>query len=168
MKPPSVSPKPALKPPTKLTVEIRKSARALTVLDGEAVVFSARVALGWQPVGHKEREGDGKTPEGRYRVCLVKPDGRHGPSLGLSYPNADDALAARARGDIDEPTLCAILRAHSEARRPPWGTPLGGEIYLHGGGSQSDWTQGCVALDDPDMARLFDLRERIEAVVILA
>ena len=151
-----------------MTVEICKRERLLRVLDGGNVVWSARVALGAQPVGHKQREGDGKTPEGRYRVCLVKPEGKHGQSLGLSYPNEGDARAARLRGDIDEGTLQAILRAHRENRRPPWGTPLGGEIYVHGGGSERDWTQGCVALDDQDMAYFFALRDQIEAVVIRA
>ncbi len=150
-----------------MTVEIRKGQRLLRVLteDGEAV-FSAPVALGREPVGRKERQGDGRTPEGSYRVCLVKENGRHGQSLGLSYPNGEDADRALSEGRIDAATHGAIRAAQAEGRRPPWGTPLGGEIYLHAGGTQSDWTQGCIALEAEDMARLFALRERIGAVVI--
>jgi L,D-peptidoglycan transpeptidase YkuD (ErfK/YbiS/YcfS/YnhG family) len=40
--------------------------------------------------------------------------------------------------------------------RPPQNTRLGGDIFIHGNGSQGDWTWGCVALDDPDMKELFD------------
>ncbi|MFR5856107.1 MAG: L,D-transpeptidase family protein [Lachnospiraceae bacterium] len=51
--------------------------------------------------------------------------------------------------------------------RPPWGTALGGEIYLHEGGTASDWTQGCIALESADMARLFERWQDIETVTIL-
>jgi lipoprotein-anchoring transpeptidase ErfK/SrfK len=49
-----------------------------------------------------------------------------------------------------------ILKANRERVVPPQYTGLGGLIYIHGNGSQSDWTLGCVALDDPDMRELFD------------
>lgn len=50
---------------------------------------------------------------------------------------------------------------------PPWGTALGGEIYLHEGGASSDWTQGCIALEAADMARLFERWQEIDTVHIL-
>lgn len=149
-----------------MRVIIEKRSRRLTVFDGERELFHCRAALGREPEGPKRREGDGRTPEGVYTVCLVKERGKYGRSLGLSYPGVEDARVALLRGEIDAATLCAVERAHREGRRPPWGSPLGGEIYIHEGGSLSDWTQGCIALDASDMDRLFPLRDTLEAVEI--
>ena len=74
----------------------------------------------------------------------------------MTYPNADDATRALEEGQIDEATYRRIVRAQERGICPPWDTPLGGEIYIHGRGSSSDWTLGCVALDDAGMKRLYD------------
>lgn len=147
-----------------MRVQVYKARRLLTLTDGNATLLRARVALGREPVGAKCREGDGRTPEGVYRICLVKENGKFGRSLGLSYPNAEDARQAYAQGVIDEAALRAVEAA--EGRRPPWGTALGGEIYLHEGRVDTDWTQGCIALAPEDMAILFSCRDQIEAVEI--
>ena len=136
-----------------MKILIEKAARRLTLLDeaGKAL-FTAPIALGSHPLGPKEREGDGKTPEGRYFVCLKK-TGKYGPSLGISYPGAADALRAGA-----DPALLACIRRREEAgERPPWGSPLGGEICIHGGGVHADWTAGCIALNDADAQALYDV-----------
>ena len=146
---------------------LKKAERTLNGMEGECELWSARVALGSDPCGPKRREGDGRTPEGVYRICLVKEKGRYGRSLALSYPNAGDALAALEQGAIDDDMYEAICAAQREGRRPPWGTPLGGEIYLHEGGTETDWTQGCVALSSTDMARLFTQRDDIEYIQIV-
>ena len=125
------------------------------------------MGLGRNPVGRKLAEGDGRTPEGRYYIRLVKEDGKYGRSLGLSYPSIHDALLAQAQRRIDQRTCRSILLAHKEQRRPPWGTPLGGEIYLREGGSDRDWTEGCIALDSKDMDVLFPMWKRIHNVTIL-
>ena len=137
---------------------VEKGLRRLRVMRGEETVLACRIALGRVPEGHKQAEGDGRTPEGEYRICLIKEQGKYGRSLGLSYPGVPDAQTAYAAGRIDERTLRAVKAAHRENRRPPWGSPLGGEIYIHEGGSASDWTQGCIALDEADMDVLFPLR----------
>ena len=140
---------------------IEKAARKLTLIsEGESRVFP--IALGKCPVGHKERQGDMKTPEGEYFVCLKKM-GKYGPSLGLSYPNARDAAQFGA-----DAHLMALIRAAEENRtRPPWGSPLGGEIMIHGGGTKSDWTAGCIALSDADAQVLYDLcPEGTKAMII--
>ena len=150
-----------------MEILIEKSSRRLTVTDGEQTVFTCRVALGRCPQGPKQAEGDGRTPEGCYRICLIKEQGKYGRSLGLSYPGPADAEQALGEGRIDRRMFDNIMLAHAQERRPPWGSPLGGEIYLHEGGVQTDWTQGCIALNEQDMDRIFPLRGEIEDVHIL-
>lgn len=146
---------------------IEKAKRCLTLLDNGTAVLTCAVALGRSPAGAKTREGDGKTPEGTYRICLVKEKGKYGLSLGLDYPNAKDAEAGLKAGLIDQGAYEAILKAQAAGIRPPWGTALGGEIYLHEGGIAADWTQGCVALEAADMAVVFAYRQAIESVTLL-
>lgn len=133
-----------------MNIRIEKSARRLTLLSDGQTIFNASIALGPHPEGPKEREGDGRTPEGRYFVCLKK-IGKYGPSLGVSYPNEEDALRASA----DAALLACIRERAARLERPPWGSALGGEIYIHGGGTSADWTQGCIALSDEDAAALY-------------
>ena len=150
-----------------MRIIIEKSLRRLSVLDHHNELFSCPVGLGRVSEGPKEAEGDGRTPEGRYFICLVKEAGKYGRSLGLSYPGPVDAQRALKAGFIDQATYDNILLAHQEHRRPPWGSPMGGEIYIHEGGAQSDWTQGCIALEAGDMDRLFALHQEVEEVWIV-
>lgn len=145
---------------------IGKAERKMRLMDGDETRFACRIALGREPAGAKEAEGDGRTPEGTYRICLVKEKGKYGRSLGLNYPGMPDAQKAFDEGRIDERTLLNIRLAHQENRRPPWGSPLGGEIYIHEGGSDRDWTQGCIALDEQDMDIVFPVWEQIKSVEI--
>jgi hypothetical protein len=138
-------------------LEVLKSERTLLVRSGETLLGRYPIALGPRPVGAKTREGDGATPEGSYSVCVKNPRSRYYLSLGLDYPNSYDADRALAEGRIDEGEHRRITRALARGTCPPWDTALGGEIYIHGRGSGSDWTLGCVALDDPDMKRLYEL-----------
>jgi murein L,D-transpeptidase YafK len=149
-----------------MRVLIEKSRRLLRLTEGDRELLRARVALGSAPCGPKRREGDGRTPEGIYQICLAKECGKYGRSLALNYPNVQDAHLAYAEHAIDRATREAILSAVAEGRRPPWGTPLGGEIYLHEGPTDTDWTRGCIALAPADMARLFACRSLIETVEI--
>ena len=136
-----------------MRIVIEKSARRLAVEgDGGETLFTCPVVLGSCPIGPKEREGDGKTPEGFYFVCLKK-RGKYGPSLGVSYPSEADA---RRCGASEELIACIRERA-AQKQRPPWGTALGGEIYIHGGGVEKDWTAGCIALNDSDAENLYAL-----------
>ena len=149
-----------------MDIMIGKSLRRLQAWRDGQLVLDCPVALGREPVGAKRAEGDGRTPEGVYTVCLVKEQGKYGRSLGLSYPNAQDAQLAYEEGRIDERTLVNLRAAEAEGRRPPWGSPLGGEVYIHEGGAQSDWTQGCIALESADMDVLFALKDEIREIHI--
>ena len=125
---------------------IEKARRTLTVQDNGSVLLRCPIALGANPVGVKDREGDGRTPEGHYFVCLKK-YGKYGFSLGVSYPNEQDAM----RNGASEALLSCIRTRAAQGQRPPWGTFLGGEIYIHGGGTNGDWTQGCIAMRNEDV-----------------
>ena len=151
----------------KMRVLVEKARRRLTLWDGEKRVAQCAVGLGRCPDGPKRCEGDGCTPEGTYFICLVKEQGKYGRSLGLSYPGPEDARLALREGRINEETCQAVLHACREGRRPPWGSPLGGEMYLHEGGGSRDWTQGCIALDSGDMDWLFPCWRQIEQVRIV-
>lgn len=136
-------------------IEIHKAKRELLLFSGSDLLRRYRIGLGPTPIGHKTREGDGATPEGEYSVIVKNPQSRYYLSLGLNYPNALDARAGLEAGLISEAEFNEIDAAQKHGRRPPWNTKLGGEIYIHGNGSSSDWTLGCIALDDADMKELF-------------
>lgn len=147
-------------------VLVRKADRALGVyLDGK-LAGAYPVALGPSPEGHKLREGDGRTPEGEYYLCTRNPNSRFHLFLGISYPNAKDAEAGRRAGVITEEQHRAITSALAARRQPPWDTPLGGEVGLHGNGTSSDWTAGCIALEDEDIEALWGVLKLGDPVVI--
>ena len=135
-------------------VLVEKRARRLTVCDGERPVKSYRIALGFG-CGDKIREGDGCTPEGDFTVCGKNPRSKFTLSLGLSYPNIEDAARGLRDGLIDRRQHDAIADAIHRRTQPPWDTPLGGEIMIHGGGTRRDWTAGCIALSDEDIRELY-------------
>jgi murein L,D-transpeptidase YafK len=145
-------PLPALASPRIL---IEKSARRLTLLDGETPVRTYHVALGDSSLGDKEREGDRRTPVGEFYVCVKNPESRYHLSLGLSYPNQEDADRGLREGLISSAEYGAIVAAIGSGRRPPWDTALGGEIMIHGNGAGRDWTWGCLALDDADIEEIY-------------
>lgn len=136
-------------------VEISKSERRLRVFSDGAPVKGYRVALGREPHGDKEREGDGRTPEGAFYVCTRNGESQYHRSIGLSYPDAEDAERGLAAGLINKREHRTIVEATRHLRQPPWNTALGGEIMIHGGGTHADWTAGCIALSDEDAEELF-------------
>ena len=147
-------------------VVVHKAARTLELYDGDRAVKTYEIALGTNPTDAKRKEGDGCTPEGRYAVCTKNERSRHHLFLGLSYPNKEDAARGLRAGLITQAQYEAIVGALEAGKRPPWHTRLGGEVGLHGGGTESDWTRGCVALSDKDVEELFLLLELGSEVVI--
>ena len=110
----------------------------MLLLRGDSILRSYRVALGSDPAGHKQREGDGRTPEGRYTIDRRNPKSRYHLSLHISYPNEADRARAAALG-VDP----------------------GGDIMIHGlkDGVQpeGDWTRGCIAVTDAEMDEIWAL-----------
>ncbi len=136
-------------------IVVLKARRELRLYTGETLLKTYRVGLGLNPVPPKRRSGDHATPEGAYVVCIKNPRSQFLLSLGLSYPNAQDADRGLEGRLITRSQHRRIRRALALSACPPWDTPLGGEIFIHGRGSSSDWTWGCVVLDDPDIRELY-------------
>ncbi|HEX7313579.1 MAG TPA: L,D-transpeptidase [Pyrinomonadaceae bacterium] len=135
---------------------VEKGARRLRLYAGGELVRVRRVALGFTPEGDKVRQGDGRTPEGEFQVCMKNDRSNFYLSLGLTYPNAEDAERGLRDGLITRAQHKSITSALTAGRCPPWNTSLGGEIFIHGGGTGRDWTFGCVALENPEIKELFD------------
>lgn len=121
---------------------LEKSERRLTAFTKDKAVRVYYVALGIQPVGHKQFEGDRKTPEGKYTINDKNPNSAYHKNLGISYPNKADRDYARKQnkksgGDI---------KIHGLA---PSFAELGAVHRL------TDWTYGCIAVTNPEIEELF-------------
>lgn len=138
---------------------VKKSERKLYVFDGEKLIKTYDIVLGFTPVGDKEKEGDGKTPEGDFYVFVKNDKSKFYLSLGVSYPSIEDAERGLRENLITKEEHDSIVQAIKDKKMPPQNTNLGGAIYIHGGGVIKDWTWGCMALRDEEMKEVFDAVE---------
>lgn len=126
-----------------------KARRELLAINGSTVLSRHSFELGFAPVGPKQVEGDGKTPEGAYRVNRRNPNSQYHLSLGISYPNTDQVSAAAAMGKS-----------------------AGGEIFIHGtprrNAGDKDWTAGCIAVTNDEIEQLYAMVKDGTPVFILA
>jgi murein L,D-transpeptidase YafK len=136
-------------------IVVYKSKRRLELYSDGALVRTYKVGLGLNPVPDKVRQGDRATPEGEFYVFTKNDKSAYYLSLGISYPNIEDAERGLRDGLISRAEHDAILLAIKRKATPPQHTALGGDIYIHGNGSTSDWTWGCVALENEDVKELF-------------
>ncbi len=146
---------------------IRKADRRLELYSGQTLIKTYRVALGDNPAGHKQRQGDSRTPEGHFYICTrnAKNSAFH-IFLGLSYPGVPDAKRAVDSKQITWREYQIINQRLASRGRPPWETKLGGWVGIHGGSDASfakkmrnqrgknDWTAGCVALTNQEIAEI--------------
>ena len=146
-------PLPTLKNPL---IVVKKKERKLHLYDEAKLVKTYDIGLGFAPVGDKEKQGDGKTPEGEFYIFTKNPKSNYYLSLGVSYPSIDDAARGLREKIISKKEHDAIVKAINEKKTPLQNTKLGGEIYIHGGGAANDWTLGCVALANEDIKELFN------------
>jgi murein L,D-transpeptidase YafK len=128
----------------------------LELYSNGAVVRTYRVGLGLNPVDDKQREGDRATPEGEFYIFTKNPKSAYYLSLGISYPNIEDAERGLRTGLITRAQHNQIVSAIKRKAGPPQYTVLGGLIYIHGNGAGSDWTWGCVALENEDVKELYN------------
>lgn len=150
-----------------MKIIVYKSRRLLQILDGGKIILESQVHLGFGcNDGPKQKEGDGRTPEGQYFISSKNPESKFHLALGISYPNPTDARQAFSDGIIDEETLRAILE---NPKRPPWNTPMGGFVMLHGEhpeGKTGDWTAGCIAVPNSVMDKIFPLASVGDEIII--
>ena len=119
-------------------VLVVKSERKLYLLKDGEVLREFNISLGLRPVGPKEREGDYRTPEGRYVLESRNPSSDYFLSIKVSYPNAEDRARAKALG-VDPGGQIMIHGLPNNPRRDE-------KSYLGW-----DWTDGCIAVSNSDM-----------------
>lgn len=122
---------------------IKKKERILELYQANKLIKSYQIALGFNPTGHKQQEGDGKTPEGVYSILYKNPKSKFHLSLKISYPNAKDKKNANKKG-----------------------VNPGGDIMIHGLGKDlgclskkhvyNDWTLGCIAVTNEEITEIYD------------
>ena len=130
-------------------IQVFKGRREMQFIHERTLLKSYSFDLGFNPIGHKLQEGDGRTPEGAYRIDRRNPNSRFHLSLGISYPDRSDVAAARARG-VDP----------------------GGDIFIHGTPEKwlntPDWTWGCIAVKNDEMDEIYAMIETGTLIYIYA
>lgn len=137
--------------PKMTNIKIFKSKRILELYGDDRLIGRFKIGLGKEPDGDKSVEGDNKTPEGCYYICSKNTDLKYTYFLGISYPNVKDARKGLNSGLINQLTFNRIKYLIENKRMPPWDTPLGGAVGIHGGGNEYNWTFGCIALSNDDI-----------------
>lgn len=140
-------------------LEVRKGERKLLLFSNGRLVRTYHVGLGLSPVGDKERQGDHRTPEGDFYIFTKNLQSAFYLSLGVSYPNLAHAKRGLRDGLITKAQYDQIVAANMQKKTPLQRTKLGGDIFIHGHGASSDWTWGCVALENEDIRELYDAVE---------
>lgn len=135
-------------------VIVRKAERRMELIDSGRAIRTYAIALGGNPVGHKQREGDERTPEGNYVLDWRNPASCCHRSIHISYPDADDRAAAEVRGE-----------------KP------GGDVMIHGipngwgafgwAFQFFDWTSGCIGVTDAEMDEIWALTPNGTPIEIL-
>lgn len=122
--------------PDVTSIVVQKENRRMFLMNGNTVIKAFSFQLGFNPVGPKQIELDGRTPEGAYYINRRNPNSQYHLSLGISYPNAHD-----------------IAFAQSQGKRP------GGDIFIHGTPANElgkrDWTYGCIAVTDKEIEEIY-------------
>lgn len=124
-------------------IVVHKSARQLKLLKEGVVIKTYKISLGFTPIGDKVIEGDGKTPEGRYIIDAKNPNSMAHLSLHISYPNVEQVANAKAVGQ--EPG--GMIMIHGIKNGLGWVGRF--HRYL-------DWTNGCIAVTNQEMAEIYD------------
>ena len=120
-------------------LRLYKAERRLELWHEDQILRTYEVGLGQNPIGHKEYEGDSRTPEGLYYIDRQNPQSAYHLSLGISYPNAEDIARAEAAG-----------------------VSPGGDIFIHGKGprhpfARGDWSAGCITVTDREIEEIYSM-----------
>jgi len=144
-------------------LRVSKADRLLYLYRGPRLVETFKIDIGYNTFADKQRRGSRtkrdhwRTPEGTFYVIKKNPRSRFYKALVLNYPTVADAQRGRRQDLISQAEYKAIVEAQSNFRLPPMDTKLGGWIEIHGEGTgdSTNWTQGCVAVQNRVMNELW-------------
>ncbi|MCV6621559.1 MAG: L,D-transpeptidase family protein [Cellvibrionaceae bacterium] len=125
-------------------VKVDKSERKMYLLKDGQVVKEYRIALGANPKGHKQQEGDERTPEGSYILDYKKEDSAFYRAMHVSYPNKSDIANAKKKG-VDPG---GFIMVHGQRNG------LGALSFF---AQKFDWTNGCIAITNSEMDEFMSL-----------
>ena len=121
---------------------VYKSQRKMEAYSGTELLKTYSIALGKNPIGHKQYEGDNRTPEGRYTINARNPHSGYHKNLGVSYPNETDKSNAEKLGKSPG----GHIKIH--------GLP-NGRAYIGKFHTSKDWTAGCIAVTNDEVDELY-------------
>ena len=125
-------------------VLVDKSDEKLYLLSGTTVLAEYKVSFGANPRGHKQIEGDERTPEGEYVLDHKKEDSAFYRAIHISYPNDEDKKAAAARGK--DPGGAIMI--HGQKNWLGWLSPIT---------QRFNWTDGCIAVTNGEMDEIWEM-----------
>jgi hypothetical protein len=135
------------------TILVRKGERRMYLMRANRIIAEYPIRLGLNPIGHKEREGDFRTPEGLYELVGRNPRSEYFLSLEVSYPNDEDR--ARAKKNGVQPG--GLIMIHGQPNLPRKSS----EYY-----ENFDWTNGCIAVSNSDMVDIW-LRTQLGTLIVI-
>lgn len=144
-------------------IRVSKRRKKLYLYKGMDLIMQVPADFGYNAYADKVRQGstanpdDWRTPEGTFFVVKKNPYSRFYKALVVNYPTAEDARRGLRQGLISKRQHDAIVRAENDFTMPPMNTALGGMIEIHGDGTGagSNWTQGCVAVHNSHIDKLW-------------
>lgn len=160
-----------------MVVLVEKSANKMTVFYQGKPLKSFLCVSGVNAQGDKQRQGDNRTPEGKFFITDKERLNDHpylGKKwLGLSYPDPIHAQKGIDNNLINLNQYQKIIQANAQKVQPPQNTALGGWIGIHGGREdltkdKINWTEGCLALQDSDLEELYNMVQYGTTVIIVA
>jgi len=144
-------------------IHVSKAHQRLSLYRGPRRIETFEIDVGYNTFADKKKRGSPnerdhwRTPEGTFYVVDKNPQSEFYKALLLNYPTAADAERGLKQGLISRDQYEAIVQAQKQRRQPPMGTKLGGWIEIHGEGTggATNWTQGCVAVQNQVMNKLW-------------
>lgn len=139
------------------TIEVFKQQWQLKLKHHDQIIRSYPIRLGFNPMGHKQFEGDGKTPEGTYTIDWRNPQSGYYKSLHISYPNPNDLTYAKQR----QKSAGGDVMIHGTVPTPATALPAS-STYM----PRKDWTLGCIAVTNADMDEIWQLVKNGTQIII--